>query len=90
MTRAVGGNVVLAERRLRHPRRTHLPLWLWAVAGTAFVMYTNDYIIAGVLPEMSDDVSVTAGQGGQLVTVFSLMLAVSARASRSGSPRRGR
>ena len=49
--------------------------WLFA---TAFVLYTDDHVIAGVLPELTNDLGVAEGQAGQLVAVFSLMVALAA------------
>ncbi|GAA3826268.1 MFS transporter [Amycolatopsis tucumanensis] len=55
-----------------------MPLWLIALAGAALVYYTDDYVIAGVLPEIATDLGVTVGAAGQLVTVFSVTVAVAA------------
>lgn len=57
---------------------SRFPAWLWALLATAFLLYTDDYVIAGILPELADDLSVTVSQAGQLVTVFSLTVAVAA------------
>lgn len=48
-----------------------MPRWLLALAAGALVFYTDDYVIAGVLPEISGDLSVSEGAAGQLVTAFS-------------------
>ncbi|MGO2036732.1 MAG: MFS transporter [Brevibacterium sp.] len=53
-----------------------MPSWLIALLAAAFVLYTDDYVIAGILPEISSDLQVSEGQAGQLVTVFSLTVAV--------------
>ncbi|WP_297004420.1 MFS transporter, partial [uncultured Corynebacterium sp.] len=55
-----------------------MPRWLFALLVAALVFYTDDYIIAGILPELADDLGVSEAQAGQLVTVFSLTVAVSA------------
>jgi predicted MFS family arabinose efflux permease len=54
------------------------PLWLPALLFTALVFYTDDYVIAGVLPDLATDLAVSEAQAGQLVTVFSLTVALSA------------
>lgn len=54
------------------------PRWLIALLFTALVLYTDDYVIAGVLPDLAADLNVSEAQAGQLVTVFSLTVAVSA------------
>lgn len=53
-----------------------MPTWLLALAFSALVFYTDDYVIAGVLPEIAADLGVSTGAAGQLVTVFSLVVAV--------------
>lgn len=53
-----------------------MPLWLFAILFVAFVLYTDDYVIAGVLPEIALELAVTEAQAGQLVTLFSLTVAV--------------
>ncbi|MGO3363451.1 MAG: MFS transporter [Corynebacterium sp.] len=52
--------------------------WLPALLFAALVLYTDDYVIAGVLPDIAADLDVSEAQAGQLVTVFSLTVAVSA------------
>ncbi|GAB2663826.1 MFS transporter [Nocardia goodfellowii] len=53
-----------------------MPAWLFALLAAAFVLYTDDYVIAGVLPEIARDLGVGEAQAGQLVTVFSLTVAL--------------
>lgn len=53
-----------------------MPAWLFALLAAAFVLYTDDYVIAGILPELASDLAVSEGQAGQLVTVFSVTVAV--------------
>ncbi|MBV2364680.1 MFS transporter [Streptomonospora sp. NEAU-YY374] len=55
-----------------------MPAWLFTLLAAAFVLYTDDYVIAGILPELAADLDVTEGQAGQLVTVFSLTVAIAA------------
>ncbi|WP_218040014.1 MFS transporter [Streptomyces paromomycinus] len=43
---------------------------------TTFVIGTDDFIIAGVLPAVSGELGVSEGTAGQLVTVFSITYAV--------------
>ena len=49
-----------------------MPLWLLALLFTAFVVHTDDHVIAGLLPEIAADLGVSEAAAGQLVTVFSL------------------
>lgn len=53
-----------------------VPPWLLALLFAALVLYTDDYVIAGVLPEVAAELDVSEGQAGQLVTVFSVTVAV--------------
>lgn len=55
-----------------------VPAWLIGLAVAGFVLFTDDYIIAGVLPELAAEFSVSESVVGQLVTVFALTAAVSA------------
>lgn len=55
-----------------------MPAWLFTLLAVAFVLYTDDYVIAGILPELAADLGITEGQAGQLVTVFSLTVALAA------------
>lgn len=55
-----------------------MPLWLLTLLVAALVLYTDDYLIAGILPELADGLGITEGRAGQLVTVFSLTVALSA------------
>lgn len=52
--------------------------WLFALFAAAFALYTDDYVVAGILPELAHDLGVTQGEAGQLVTVFSVTVALAA------------
>lgn len=52
--------------------------WLPGLLLATFVIGTDDFIIAGILPELAVAFDVTEAAAGQLVTVFSLVYAVSA------------
>ncbi|MGC2941978.1 MFS transporter [Brevibacterium sp. FAM 24638] len=55
-------------------------LWLSALFIATLAIGTDEFVIAGVLTTVSDDLSVTAGRAGQLVTAFALSFALSAPA----------
>jgi predicted MFS family arabinose efflux permease len=55
-----------------------MPFWLFALLAAAFVLYTDDYVIAGILPELAADLDVSEGEAGQLITAFSLSVAIAA------------
>lgn len=50
--------------------------WLVGLLLTTFVIGTDDFVIAGILPAISTDLRVSEGTAGQLVTVFSITYAV--------------
>ena len=35
------------------------PAWLFTLLAAAFVLYTDDYVIAGILPELATDLHIT-------------------------------
>lgn len=55
-----------------------MPAWLFALLAAGFVLYTDDYVIAGILPELSSDLGVSESHAGQLITAFSLTVAIMA------------
>ncbi|MDT9681033.1 MFS transporter [Streptomyces sp. TRM76323] len=57
------------------------PPVLWLLAVGAFAIGTDAFVIAGVLPEIADDLRVSPGAAGQLITVFSLTYALFAPVS---------
>jgi predicted MFS family arabinose efflux permease len=68
-----------------------VPFVLWLLAVGTFAIGTDAFVIAGVLPELAADLSISVGTAGQLVTVFSIAYAVFApiSATLTGSlPRR--
>ncbi|WP_206507983.1 MFS transporter [Streptomyces chrestomyceticus] len=50
--------------------------WLIGLLLTTFVIGTDDFVIAGILPAISADLEVSEGAAGQLVTVFSITYAI--------------
>lgn len=42
------------------------------------MLFTDDYVIAGILPELARDLAVSEGLAGQLITVFSATVAIAA------------
>lgn len=55
-----------------------LPVWLLALALSAFTVQTDDFIVIGVLPAIASDLGVSETAAGQLVTVYSLVYALTA------------
>ncbi|MCT2590297.1 MFS transporter [Streptomyces sp. N2-109] len=54
------------------------PGWLVCLLLTTFVIGTDDFVIAGLLPQIAEDLQVSEAAAGQLVTVFSVTYAVAA------------
>ncbi|MFE5854118.1 MFS transporter [Streptomyces sp. NPDC056500] len=52
--------------------------WLLCLFLATFVIGTDDFVIAGVLPEIASDMNVSEAAAGQLVTVFSVTYAIAA------------
>lgn len=52
-----------------------IPFWLLSLFVAAFVIGTDDMVIAGLLPALAADLDITEAAAGQLVTVFSLTYA---------------
>ncbi|MFD3745359.1 MFS transporter [Nocardia sp. NPDC058633] len=53
-----------------------MPWWLVALFAASFIFYTDDYVIAGVLPELAHDLHVGQAAAGQLVTIFAVTVAI--------------
>ena len=43
-----------------------MPEWVFTLLVAIFVLYTDDYVIAGILPELAVELHVTEGHAGQL------------------------
>lgn len=57
-------------------RRSRFPWWLGGLFLAVFGFFTDDYIIAGILPDVADGLGVSESMAGQLVTAFSLTVAI--------------
>ncbi|SEN99336.1 Major Facilitator Superfamily protein [Cryobacterium luteum] len=55
-----------------------LPLAIWAMVIGAFAMGADEFIVAGVVREISEDLNVTYGQVGALESVYALGVAIGA------------
>ncbi|EHR61792.1 MFS transporter [Saccharomonospora cyanea] len=64
-----------------------MPIWLLVLGAGALVFYTDDYVIAGVIPEIAGDLGVSAAKAGQLVTAFSLTVAIASPVIAVGAAR---
>jgi predicted MFS family arabinose efflux permease len=59
-------------------KRPGLPGWLYVVFLALLATATDEFVIAGVLPALADDLEVSVSAAGQLVTVFAVVYAVGA------------
>ncbi|MDQ8702169.1 MFS transporter [Streptomyces sp. LHD-70] len=59
-------------------RSAALPGWLYILFLTLLATATDEFVIAGVLPAVADDLGVSVAAAGQLVTVFAVVYAVGA------------
>lgn len=59
-------------------RSGRLPLVVYILAAGTFLMLTTEFIIAGILPEMSADLGIGLGQTGSLITVFAVGMIIGA------------
>lgn len=49
---------------------------IWVLALAAFVIVTTEFVVIGLVPALSRDLGVSVSMAGQLVTVFSVVIAV--------------
>ncbi|REG45987.1 MFS transporter (plasmid) [Paracoccus versutus] len=59
-------------------RSGHAAIGLSSLFLASLVLFTDDYVIAGILPELARDLAVSEGLAGQLITVFSATVAIAA------------
>ncbi len=69
-----------AHSRARDGERppTRLPLVVHVLALGTFLMGTTEFVVAGLLPEIAQDVQVGVGRAGLLITVFAVGMIVGA------------
>ncbi|MEU0782670.1 MFS transporter [Streptomyces sp. NPDC006173] len=65
-----------AETGKRPPAR--LPLVVYVLALGTFLMGTTEFVVAGLLPQIADDLQVSVAQTGMLITVFAVGMIVGA------------
>lgn len=59
-------------------KKPGLPRWLYVLFLALLATATDEFIIAGVLPAVADDLEVSVPAAGQLVTVFAVVYAMGA------------
>ena len=55
---------------------TRLPLVTYVLAAGVFLMGTSEFIVAGILPEIADDLGISIAQTGLMITVFAIGMIV--------------
>jgi predicted MFS family arabinose efflux permease len=65
------------EQRTRSKMR-NLPLWLAGLFIATLALGTDEFVIAGLLPQVASDLRVSPGMAGQMVTLFALAFALGA------------
>lgn len=58
--------------------RPRLPLVVYVLALGTFLMLTTEFVVAGILPEMSADLNVSLARAGMLITVFAIGMIIGA------------
>ncbi|MFG2833279.1 MFS transporter [Streptomyces sp. NPDC048434] len=64
-----------------------MPAMLWLLALGTFTVGTDAYVMAGILPQVAEDLGVSVSAAGQLVTVFALAYALLAPLGASAAAR---
>lgn len=67
-----------AADRPGRPAKHHLPLVVYVLALGTFLMLTTEFVVAGILPEVADDVQISLAQAGSLITVFAVGMIIGA------------
>ncbi|MGW1605853.1 MFS transporter [Streptomyces eurythermus] len=68
---ADGGGTVSAGK-------VKLPPVVWLMGGITFIMGTSEFIVSGLLPQISDALNVSVSSAGMLITVFAIGMTIGA------------
>lgn len=60
------------------PGRESLPLVVYVLAMGTFLMLTTEFLIAGIMPQITADLGIALAQAGSLITVFALGIVIGA------------
>jgi predicted MFS family arabinose efflux permease len=58
------------------PPTGRLPLVTWILAAGVFLMGTTEFVVAGILPEIAEDLGIPVSRGGMMITVFAIGMIV--------------
>lgn len=59
-------------------RNSRVPLPVWVLAASIFVLGTSEFVVAGLLPVIAEDVGVTVPRAGLLISAFAVAMVVGA------------
>lgn len=62
----------MTEASARSAAGARLPLLIYVLAGGVFLMGTTEFLVAGILPEIADDLGVSVADAGLMITVFAI------------------
>ncbi|MFG3545178.1 MFS transporter [Streptomyces clavifer] len=66
------GGTVVATGKVR------LPPVVWLLGGIAFIMGTSEFVVSGLLPQISNTLGVTVSSAGMLITAFAVGMMIGA------------
>ncbi len=69
--------------------KTKMPLQVWILTLAAFAIGTAEFVIAGILTQVSESLDISEGQAGRLITGYALAIVIGgllALPSRSRTP----
>ena len=55
---------------------SNLPLQVWILTLSAFAIGTAEFVIAGLLTQVAEDLGITEGQAGQLITAYAMAIVI--------------
>ena len=56
--------------------KSKMPLQVWILTLSAFAIGTAEFVIAGLLTQVADDLSITEGQAGHLITAYAMAIVI--------------
>lgn len=66
----------MPEAPTRSAGTARLPLLIYVLAAGVFLMGTTEFIVAGILPEIAEDIDVSVANAGLMITVFAIGMIV--------------
>ncbi|MBD7956437.1 MFS transporter [Microbacterium sp. Sa4CUA7] len=66
----------MPEASTRSAGAARLPLLIYVLAAGVFLMGTTEFIVAGILPEIAEDIDVSVAHAGLMITVFAIGMIV--------------